>query len=160
MYSVHEFGKGHLVDGDPIDAFDKAFELAARLAEAMRLALTERGLTANRAEVIYLLAREGTLVQRELAHALGCSPRHVTGLIDTLQRDGLVERRPHPSDRRAISVVLTEQGADTAHWMTSQRHDSAQAILGDLPAADLAAFIRVADRILHQVTPPRAENGS
>jgi DNA-binding MarR family transcriptional regulator len=68
----------------------------ARLTDAMRLALTERGLTASRAEVIYLLAREGTLVQRELAHALGCSPRHVTGLIDTLQHDGLVERRPHP----------------------------------------------------------------
>jgi DNA-binding MarR family transcriptional regulator len=149
-----------MVDGDPIDAFDKAFELAARLAEAMRLALTERGLTASRAEVIYLLVREGTLVQRELAHALRCSPRHVTGLIDTLQHDGLVERRPHPSDRRAISVVLTEQGADTARWMTSQRHDSARAILGDLPAADLAAFTRVADRILHRVTLPSRENGS
>ncbi|MTD57298.1 MarR family transcriptional regulator [Amycolatopsis sp. RM579] len=125
----------------------------------MRLALTERGLTANRAEVIYLLASEGTLVQRELAHALGCSLRHVTGLIDTLQHDGLVERRPHPSDRRAISVVLTGQGADTASWMADRRHDSARATLGDLPAADLAAFMRVADRILHRVTVPRGENG-
>lgn len=143
------------MDGDPIDAFDKAFELAARLAEAMRHALTERGLTTSRAEVIYLLARNGTLMQRDLARKLECSPRHVTGLIDTLQHDGLVERRPHPTDRRAISVVLTERGADTARWMTSQRHDSARAILGDLPVADLAAFVRVADRILHHVAPPK-----
>jgi hypothetical protein len=55
--------------------------------------------------------------------------------------------------------VLTEQGADTARWMTSQRHNSARAILGDLPAADLAAFTRVADRILRRVTLPRGENG-
>jgi DNA-binding MarR family transcriptional regulator len=147
------------VDADPIDAFDKAFELAARLAEAMRQALTERGLSTSRAEVIYLLAREGMLVQRELAQALGCSPRHVTTLIDALHHDGLVQRQPHPTDRRAISVVLTDKGAATADWMTSQRHDSAHAILGDLSPADLAAFMRVADRILHHVTPPNEESG-
>jgi DNA-binding MarR family transcriptional regulator len=146
--------------GDPIEAFDKAFELAARLAEAMRHALTEHGLTTSRAEVIYLLAREGTLVQRELAQALGCTPRHVTGLVDALQNDGLVERRPHPSDRRAVSVVLTEHGADIAGWMTSSRQESARAILGDLPDDDLATFVRVADRILHKVTPSGAEDGS
>jgi DNA-binding MarR family transcriptional regulator len=140
--------------GDPVEAFDKAFELAARLAEAMRHALGEHGLNTSRAEVIYLLAREGTLVQRELAQALGCTPRHVTGLVDTLQDGGFVERRPHPSDRRAISVALTEYGADTARWMTSKRQDSARAMLGDLPPADLAAFVRVADQILHQVTQP------
>jgi DNA-binding MarR family transcriptional regulator len=145
------------VPGDPIDAFDKAFELAARLAEAMRDALAEYGLTTSRAEVIYVLAREGTLVQRELAQALGCTPRHVTGLVDTLQNDGFVERRPHPSDRRAVSVVLTEHGVDTARWMTSARQDSARAILGDLPNNDLAAFIRVADRILHQITPSNGD---
>jgi len=137
---------------DPIGAFDKAFELAARLAEAMRQTLAERGLNPSRAEVIYLLARDGALVQRELAQALGCTPRHVTGLVDTLAEGGFVERRPHPSDRRAISVVLTEHGADTARWMTSARQESARVLLGDLPAADLAAFVRVADRILRQVT--------
>nr|WP_052477676.1 MarR family transcriptional regulator [Kibdelosporangium sp. MJ126-NF4]CEL13266.1 Transcriptional regulator, MarR family [Kibdelosporangium sp. MJ126-NF4]CTQ98958.1 Transcriptional regulator, MarR family [Kibdelosporangium sp. MJ126-NF4] len=146
------------MDGESIDAFDKAFELAARLSDAMRQALTERGLTERRAEVIYLLARDGALVQRDLAQALGCSPRHVTGLIDTLQHDGLVQRTPHPDDRRAINVVLTEQGAETARWMTRQRHDSARTILGDLPAADLAAFTRVADRILSHVTPATREN--
>lgn len=142
------------MSGDPIDVFDKAFELAARLAEAMRQALAQRGLTTSRAEVIYLLARHGALVQRELAQALGCTPRHVTGLVDTLQDTGFVERRPHPTDRRAVSVVLTEEGADTARWMTTSRRQSARAILGDLPGTDLAAFVRVADRILRQVAPP------
>ena len=140
------------MNGDPVAALDKAFELAARLAEAMRVALAERGLTAGRAEVIYVLARDGTLVQRELADALGCTPRHVTSLIDALEGDGLVERRPHPSDRRAVSVVLTARGARTARWMTRQRHDSARAMLGGLPAADLAAFTRVADHILSEAT--------
>jgi DNA-binding MarR family transcriptional regulator len=48
-----------------------------------------------------------------------------------------VERRPHPSDRRAISVALTERGADTARW-----RESARAIPGDLPGTDLAVSAR------------------
>ena len=138
---------------DPVEAFDKAFELAARLAEAMRGALAERGLTASRAEVIYVLDRDGELVQRALADALRCTPRHVTGLVDRLQDAGLVARRPHPRDRRAISVGLTAAGAETARWMTESRHDAARAILGDVPHHDLAAFVRVADLILGTVTP-------
>jgi DNA-binding MarR family transcriptional regulator len=148
------------VSGDPIEVFDKAFELAARLADAMRRALAERGLTTSRAEVIYVLARDGALVQRELAQALGCTPRHITGLVDALQAGGFVERWPHPSDRRAVSVELTEHGTDTARWMTSSRRHSARAILGDLPSTDLAAFARVADRILGQVATTADTEGS
>ena len=140
------------MNGDPVAALDKAFELAARLGETMRVALAERGLTAGRAEVIYVLARDGALVQRALADALGCSPRHVTSLVDALQQDGLVERRPHPSDRRAVRVVLTARGTRTARWMTERRHDAARAMFGELPAADLAAFTRVADHILRETT--------
>ena len=36
--------------------------------------------------------------------------RNVTGLIDALEHDGLVERLPHPSDRRATLVRLTVAG--------------------------------------------------
>ncbi|ONF74398.1 MarR family winged helix-turn-helix transcriptional regulator [Amycolatopsis keratiniphila] len=139
---------------DPVGAFDKAFELAARLSEAMRVALAERGLTPSRAEVIYVLARDGELVQRALADALRCTPRHVTGLVDQLEDAGLVRRRPHPRDRRATSVALTDEGAATARWMAASRHDAARVILGDVPEDDLAAFVRVADLILHGITAP------
>jgi MarR family protein len=87
-------------------------------------------------------------------------PRHITGFVDALQASGFVERRPHPSDRRAVSVELTEHGADTARWMTSSRRRSARAILGNLSSTDLAAFVRVADRILGQVAPTKDEEGS
>jgi hypothetical protein len=44
--------------------------------------------------------------------------------------------------------------------MTSSRRQSAWSILGDLPGADLAAFVRVADRILQQVAPSSTEAGA
>ena len=46
----------------------------------------------------------------DLGGELGVTARNVTGLVDALEHDGLVERLPHPSDRRATLVRLTVAG--------------------------------------------------
>src|SRR5262249_37312480 len=91
-------------------AIDRAFELADRLGTLMADALADRGLTPRQAHVIDVLTRRGPLVQRELGDALGCIPRHVTTLVDALERSGLVARSAHPTDRRALLVRLTGHG--------------------------------------------------
>jgi DNA-binding MarR family transcriptional regulator len=51
--------------------------------------------------------------------------RNVAGLVDTLERDGLTERLPHPTDRRAILVRLTPAGDRLAgELLTEQRPPS------------------------------------
>src|SRR5260370_17154108 len=80
-------------------AFDRVFELAARLGDLMERDLSERGLSTARAEVLFVLHQRGPMVQRELSQALRCTPRHVTGLIDVLEAQGWVARSPHPPDR-------------------------------------------------------------
>jgi MarR family transcriptional regulator, organic hydroperoxide resistance regulator len=47
----------------------------------------------------------------DLAEALHCDNSNVTGIVDRLEAAGLVERRPHPSDRRVKTVVVTARGA-------------------------------------------------
>ncbi|MFB7616699.1 MarR family winged helix-turn-helix transcriptional regulator [Kitasatospora sp. NPDC056181] len=46
----------------------------------------------------------------ELARAGGVSSRNVTGLVDTLEREGLARRLPDPRDRRAVLVAITPEG--------------------------------------------------
>jgi DNA-binding MarR family transcriptional regulator len=46
----------------------------------------------------------------ELADDLVMTPRNVTGLVDHLERDGLVTRVPDPEDRRSVRARLTETG--------------------------------------------------
>lgn len=136
----------------PEAALEKVFELAARVADVMSGALTDRGLTPARAEVLFVLHQHGRpMVQRELSQALRCTPRHVTALVDALQQHGTVRRDPHPTDRRATLVALTDAGAATAGWMDDARRAAARAILGDVPARDLASFVTVADRILDRL---------
>ena len=52
----------------------------------------------------------GPRTPAELAEAAGVTRATMTGLIDTLERDGLVKREPDPDDRRMMSVLLTAKG--------------------------------------------------
>ncbi len=52
----------------------------------------------------------GPAIMKDLADALGTTPRNVTAMVDALEHGGLVTRLPHPSDRRATLIELTELG--------------------------------------------------
>ncbi len=133
---------------DELRAFDKLFELAARLSDLMAHTLAERGLTSARAEALLVLHQRGPMVQRELSQALRCTPRHVTTLVDVLEAQGLVERGPHPTDRRATLVTPTRRGAAAAARMDAARRQAAAALFGEVAAGNLAAFIAVTDQVL------------
>ena len=71
------------------------------------------GLTFARYEALVLLtfARSGRLPMRTMGERLQLHPTSVTNIVDRLQGDGLVRRMPHPTDRRATLVEITEAGA-------------------------------------------------
>src|SRR5919199_6600364 len=55
---------------------------------------------------------EGPIIMSDLGEELGVTPRNVTKLVDELEAEGLVQRLPHPSDRRATLIELTEKGRE------------------------------------------------
>jgi DNA-binding MarR family transcriptional regulator len=84
------------------------------VGDLMERRLGELGLTPARAEVLWLLNRGGPLTQRQLSQTLRCTPRNVTGLVDPLEAAGFATRNPHPTDRRATLVTLTDHGRAVA----------------------------------------------
>ena len=82
------------------------------LLSAVDGALRPHGLTFARYEALVLLdfARRGSLPMRVMGERLQLHPTSVTNIVDRLQGDGLVRRMPHPTDRRATLVELTEDG--------------------------------------------------
>ena len=71
-------------------------------------------LTEGRLQLLIVLKQsDGTaLTLGEVAQRLHVTPRNVTGLVDQLERSGLVKRSPDPGDRRAILASLTDAGRD------------------------------------------------
>ncbi|WP_258054517.1 MarR family winged helix-turn-helix transcriptional regulator [Streptomyces sp. Ru71] len=86
-----------------------------------------RGLSAGALDLLARLrtASEDGLRMGELARAAGVSPRNVTGLVDTLERDGLAERVQNPSDRRSVRVRITPAGRE---WLEAFRQPTQRAM--------------------------------
>lgn len=83
---------------------------------------------------------------RALAERLAADPPYVTLIVDDLEEPGLVQRMPHPEDRRAKLVELTAAGRAAAARADAILDEPPPA-LRDVPAEDRAALLRVLERL-------------
>jgi DNA-binding MarR family transcriptional regulator len=87
------------------------------------------------------LARTDGQSQQRLADALGIHRNRMVGLIDDLEHRGLVERRQHPSDRRAHAIYLTPAAHELLPRANRVADDQEAALLNEMDAADRATLI-------------------
>ncbi len=138
-------------------------ELAHRASEALdRVACAaerrlERhaggyGISDAKLEVLEVLSccHDRRACLHALGDELGVTRPNVTKLVDGLERGGLVERLPHPSDRRMVQAHVTRAGMDVAERALPGRGEVIERIwdgLDDGELAQLAALLQaVADR--------------
>jgi len=81
-----------------------------RLLADLDRRLEPLGLTAGEVNALACLGGGEPRALRDLVEATGQRPSTLTGVVDRLERRGLVARRPHPSDRRAFQVAPTPEG--------------------------------------------------
>lgn len=102
--------------------------LLARLGEASRRrflqALQPEGLHPRYFGVMTLVAAQPGISQQRLHEKTAIDPSSMVAVIDDLETMGLAERRPHPDDRRARAIYLTEEG--------ERKRERAAALAGEL----------------------------
>jgi DNA-binding MarR family transcriptional regulator len=107
------------------------------------------GISFARTRALRRLARQA-MSMGELAELLGTDPPNVTAIVADLESQGLVRRRPHPTDGRAKLVEVTRKGRGVA-----RRADAILATpppeLSALSSEDLATL----RRLLEQATAPQ-----
>lgn len=118
-------------------------EVLGRLNEASQLVVRERqtplfaryGLQHGEFDALATLRRSGApegLTPTALFEAAMMSSGGMTARIDRLEKAGLVERRPHPTDRRATQVRLTDKGFDLIETIMPEHEEAARDILTPL----------------------------
>ncbi|WP_326691165.1 MULTISPECIES: MarR family transcriptional regulator [unclassified Streptomyces] len=85
-----------------------AHRFTQRLDTHVRRVAEEFGLTAS--QVVALRELSEPITARTLAGRMLCEPSNATFVLDRLEGQGLIERRPHPTDRRAKQIALTPEG--------------------------------------------------
>lgn len=83
--------------------------------------LKPHGLTFARYEALVLLtfSREGALPLGKMGQRLQVHPTSITSIIDRLETAGLVSRRRHPDDRRAVLAEITPAGRTVVEEATA-----------------------------------------
>ncbi len=79
------------------------------------------------------------LTPKQLADSLELTTGATTSLIDRVDRAGLLERRPHPTDRRSVTLELTDLGREAVDFVTQTYR---AAFVDALPASDHVAIAR------------------
>jgi DNA-binding MarR family transcriptional regulator len=111
--------------------------------------LSRRGLSQGRFTVLMLLNRccSEPSTPAELAEAAAVTRATMTGLLDTLEKDGLVARATDPDDRRAVPVRLTEKGHALMERILPEYFAHVSAIMAPLSAAERKQLVRLLQKI-------------
>ncbi|MDH4439427.1 MAG: MarR family transcriptional regulator [Rhizobium sp.] len=95
------------------DRPDSATELATQLARGMTRALQSRaarlGFSPGQFPVLLELWDEEGLTQRQLLDRVDVEQATMANTLARMERDGLIERRVHPQDKRAQQIYLTDK---------------------------------------------------
>ena len=77
------------------------------------------GVNGTDLRCLELLLTAGELMPRELGEQLNLTTGSVTAMLDRLERMALLARAPHPSDRRKVTVRITDEGARRCYELIS-----------------------------------------
>jgi DNA-binding MarR family transcriptional regulator len=128
----------------------RLFFLLQRAAHRLRTTADRRclaaaGITTAQLGALFAVRDRPGVTQQELARTLGLRESAVTPLIGRLTGAGLVSKRPHPREHRAVVLELTDIGAaalDAAQPEIDRFNAELRSLLGDQGFSETSAALR------------------
>jgi DNA-binding MarR family transcriptional regulator len=109
-------------------------------------AANEIGLGPPHAKALLSLTADEPPPMGMLAEHLSCDASFITAIVDRLEEEGYVERRPSPVDRRVKTVVITKAGQRARERLEAAMFQPPKELL-DLPEADLKTLRRITAKL-------------
>jgi DNA-binding MarR family transcriptional regulator len=110
--------------------------------------------------LLWNVATEEGRSQRELADALGLPSSRIVGLVDALENEGLIERRPNAHDRRARALHLTRVGRAAMRQISAISETFEREQSRGLTAGERASLVRLLMKVAaRQRLNPRVHPG-
>ncbi|VFA97890.1 MarR family winged helix-turn-helix transcriptional regulator [Nocardia cyriacigeorgica] len=106
------------------------------------MAAASENLTASQGKTLTVL-RRGPVAMRALAETLACDASNVTGIINRLEKRGLVRREPSALDRRVTNLVITHEGERVIDAIRAKMRTTREGLerLGDEERDQLCALL-------------------
>ena len=107
-----------------------------------------RGLTTAGFRILFTLWTSGPLPAHRIAILAGLSRASVSSVVNTLERDGRVERSRNKDDRRVVTVSITSPGVVEVSEAYEAQHELERAQYGDLSSADRRALAAALETLI------------
>jgi DNA-binding MarR family transcriptional regulator len=134
---LNEAERRELPDLDSIRLCFQVLSLASAIDRDCAALLAPHGLSEGRFVLLFLLnAVKDGLAPNILAEQAGVTRATVTGLLDGLARETLIERHADPADRRALTIRLTRKGKQVAKNVFDEHGRWIASLFGDLSARE------------------------
>ncbi|GKU78812.1 MarR family winged helix-turn-helix transcriptional regulator [Paenibacillus sp. L3-i20] len=136
------------VDAQAVLVASRLMAAGAKLGHAAEIHFSRFGLSTGRYRLLADLEdNEGEVLPSQLAEHLDVTRATVTGLIDILERDGLVSRRLSSVDGRQKAVILTELGRNKLRDMAQDHFARLETMVSSLSIEERAVFLNLLGRI-------------
>ncbi len=89
-----------------------AGQLARAFSRALQMRASQLGFSAGHFPILIELWNQDGLTQRQLLDRIDIEQATMANTLSRMERDGLIERKPHPGDKRAQLVFLTARARD------------------------------------------------
>ena len=109
------------------------------------------GLTGPQLTVVKLLESFGDLSLSSLSERIRARNNTVTGIIDRMEREGLVRRERSATDRRMVFIRLTPKGQRLARSIAIEPMEIFRQALADLPPDDIQQLFRILGQVQESV---------
>lgn len=142
-------------DLSKVEACIICFRRITAVYQVLEANLNRFGLSFARLGILVMLLGRGDkgMTPSELADEGGITRATVTGLLNGLERDGLVERIQHPDDRRMFDIHLTEKGRDLVLAAQPAHFQLVASLMGSLTESELQQLIDLMNKIGTQSLP-------
>lgn len=136
----------------------RAYVRAVALAEPLQRELAARhGISLGDLHAVHVLARLGEIPISRYGAEVGVQRSTITNLVDRLERAGLVERLPGPTDRRVTLVRLAPAGRKAVEETGLLRQSEVAARLFALDPAAQATLAELLERVVAGPSEPLAD---
>ena len=124
---------------------------AKDLAAALEKRVAPHGITRVQWMLLYYADKNPGVTQKQLADIMGITEPSVVRLIDRVEADGLLERIPHPDDRRIRTIVLTDEGKKLNRKVTKVVEQFKDDAIAGIPVEDMDTFREVLETMVKNV---------
>lgn len=139
-----------------LEAFaDRATEIFPQLVRGMiryeNNYLTQGVITLPQVWVLRYLARQPQCPMRELADFMKMGLSSLTGMVDRLVKQRLVERRRSERDRRLVFVAITAKGRKAIKEIMDQRRKTTMAFFESLTAGERSVYLSILEKLVKKL---------